>query len=162
MRPCSHYACGVVSCCLVSASLAFLISLESRPASAIPCDEVVLPGCVKVDWFQNAWRWGSNSRRGSAPPSLLFDCGQVQAGVSFAIHGGSESQVRTWHGNDVCNSSHCLPPNAAAFSSRTVLWSSRPDIHVESVYPVSCQRRTSCGIPAKAERTPWPAVRRTG
>jgi hypothetical protein len=73
MRPYSHYACGVVSCCLVSASLAFFISLELRSASVIPCDKAVLPERVKVDWFQNIWRWVSNSRQGSAPPSSLCD-----------------------------------------------------------------------------------------
>ena len=105
MRPCSRYACGVVSCCFVSASLASLISLKSRPASAIPCDEAVLPERTKVDLFQNAWRWVSNSRQFCAPPSLLVNCEQVQTGFSLEMHGGSESQVKTLHGNDMCNSS---------------------------------------------------------
>jgi hypothetical protein len=105
MRPCPRYACSVISCCLVSASLAFLISLESRSASAIPCDQAVLPERIKVDWFQNAWRSVSNSRQVSAPSSLLVDCEQVQAGFSLEMHGGSESQGKTLHGNDMCNSS---------------------------------------------------------
>jgi hypothetical protein len=46
IRPYPHYACGVLSCCLVPASLAFFISLESSPASAIPCNEAVL---VRLD-----------------------------------------------------------------------------------------------------------------
>jgi hypothetical protein len=55
MHPYSHYACGVVSCCLVSASLAFLISLESSPASATPYGEAVFRECVALDLFQNMW-----------------------------------------------------------------------------------------------------------
>jgi len=49
MRPYFHYARVVVSCCVVCASLAFLISLESSLTSATPCDEAVLPERVKVD-----------------------------------------------------------------------------------------------------------------
>ena len=105
MRPYSHYMCGAVSYCLVYASLAITISLESRSASAIPCDEAVLPERTKVDLFQNAWRWVSNSRQFCAPPSLLVNCEQVQTGFSLEMHGGSESQVKTLHGNDMCNSS---------------------------------------------------------
>ena len=105
MRPYSHYACGVVSCCVVCASLAFLISLESSLTPATPCDEAVLRERVKVDWFQNIWRWISNSRQCSAPPSLLFDCGQVKAGFRLGIRGGSESKVEGLHDNDMCNSS---------------------------------------------------------
>ena len=90
--------------------------------------------------------------------------GQAQGAVGLAMHGGSESQVRTWHSNGVFNFSHCLPPKAATFSSRTVSWFSRPNIHVESEhtvsgYPVSYQHRISCSIPAKAGRKSWPAVR---
>jgi len=59
----------------------------------------------------------------------------------------------------LCNSGHCLPTRAAAFSSRTVFWSSRPNSHVESVHPASRQRGNSCSIPTKAGRTSPPAVR---
>ena len=160
MRPYSHYTCGAVSCCLVYASLAITISLESRSASAIPCDEAVLPERTKVDLFQNAWRWVSNSRQFCAPPSLLVNCEQVQTGFSLEMHGGSESQVKTLHGNDMCNSS--LSTAQTLPLSPYVLYSGLPVRMVMSgqnaLYHTSAE---SAVVSPQSRENSWAAARST-
>jgi hypothetical protein len=58
----------------------------------VPYDEAVFPERVKLDWFQNIWRWIGNSRQGSAPPNLLCNYEQVQASVSHVMRGESADQ----------------------------------------------------------------------
>jgi hypothetical protein len=132
---------------------------EPGAALAIPCDEAMLLESIKLDWFHNVRRLVGNSRRGSAPSELSCDLCKITGGHQSynACLGWTSRQKR--HESGVCNSSHCLPPNAAALSSSPVLGSSCSNGHVESAYPVPCRCGLSCSVPAKAGRKSWPAVR---
>ena len=139
MRPYSRHACGVVSCCLICASPASVFFFRARRRFSYTLDEAMLLESIRLDWFHNVRRLVGNSRRGSAPSELSCDLCKITGGHQSynACLGWTSRQKR--HESGVCNSNHCLPPNAAALSSSPVLGSSCSNGHVESAYPVPCR-----------------------